>query len=361
MVFFVYGKMDASIVSRATWDYHKYLAISSAAPLFDESIPQPFAFRLLGPYLLGLLPWDIFQIYYIATILVALFLLVVFYCFLCSNGIRSNVAAVTVLLFSFNKYFFGYPVWNHFQINDLISLILLIALYWCMLRHNWSVLCVLLMLGSLTRETSMLVIPVAIIYLLESGAWRKEWIPFVISVVPGIVLFLFVRMTVPYDGGSSLWDAFLMHSSKLLSPGRVYALVINSFAPLVFVPVVLCEVTISFFRKRLHGLAFLLLVLGTALFGSNDERLMAPSFLIFYFLIARMLQDYFSDSPWLLWSIVLLVFPTSLDYVIGLHLLPNIAVMYTLSIISMAVISSLFLYRKYRLKAIANQPSVAIQ
>ncbi len=346
MLFFVYGKMGPDLSSKASWDLHKYRAISSAAPMLDASIPQPFAFRLLGPYLLGLLPGNTCQNYYIATLVIAMALVILFYCFLCNNGVRPEVAAVTVLLFSFNKYFFGFPVGDYFQINDLISLVMLTALYWCLLRRKWPAFSLFFILGVSARETALLIVPVSIVYLLESGTWRKEWKPFLLSITPGIALFLIIRKYIPCNGGSGLWQAFLLNYSKILSPGRLYALFINSFAPLVVVPIILCEKTISFFRKRIHGLVFLFLVLGSTLFGSNDERLMAPAFLMFYFLIAGLIQDCCLTAPKLMWLTLLLVFPTSFDYVIGMHRLPNITVMYAISIISMGIISCLFFLRR---------------
>ena len=164
-------------------------------------------------------------------------------------------------------------------------------------------------------------------------------------------------MYVPHSDGSHLWQAFLSHASKVFLPGHLYALVVNSFAPLFVVPIIQYEKTISFFRKRKHGLVFLLLVLGSALFGSNDKRLMAPAFLMYYFLIAELVQDCYWSNPWALFFIVLLVLPTSLDYMIGINRLPSITVMYTISIVSMGIISCLFLLRRYATRGKSASPS----
>jgi hypothetical protein len=192
-----------------------------------------------------------------------------------------------------------------------------------------------------TREIAILIIPVSFIYLLETAKLKREWKEWICCLIPGALCFLVIRACVPYEGGAGLLKALSMHGYKLFSPGRLYALCINAYAPLAIVPLVFYRDTWEFCRDRPHAVVFLLVVFFSSLFGSNDERLLAPASVIVFSYLATVPGKRCIGREWILVLLVLLVFPTSFDYKNWIHLLPSIEVMYRISWASMAAIGLL--------------------
>lgn len=52
----LYGQIDYTAEPFSSWDLAPYRKIALASPGISPTIEQPFAYRLLGPYLVGLLP-----------------------------------------------------------------------------------------------------------------------------------------------------------------------------------------------------------------------------------------------------------------------------------------------------------------
>ena len=169
---FVYGQINCTI--EPFFDLSVYRAIAIASPKIASNIPQPFTYRILGPYIVGLLPIPDQWGFYTFTTISSLSLVVLFYIFLCHLGIQYPVAAFTTILFVFNKCLFGFTVWDYFQINDVLSMIYIIILFWAMLNSKWGIFALTLFLGALTRETSMIMIPITFIYLLEKNIFMDE-------------------------------------------------------------------------------------------------------------------------------------------------------------------------------------------
>lgn len=338
----------------ARWDLHHYMAMAEASPGFGTSVPQPFVFRLLGPYIAGILPLHTPTAFYAITLVASLSLALLFYFFLNSHGINATVSVISVILFLLNKYAFGFPAWNYFQVNDILSLIEIILLYWAMRSSRWLLFSMFLMLGVLTRETALLMIPLAFVHLLESKTWTKAGRKYLVALIPGIMIFILIRLLVPHSGGDSLWRAFLAHAAKGTSPHRLYALLINSFAPLSLIPLVFLRGSIRFFRTHKTALLFLLLVFASTLFGSNDERLMAPAAPVFYLLIAELIETYCYSSKALLIIIAISVFLTAFDHAIGIPALPSLAATQAVSVSAMLLLTLALLGRMIVIRHAAN-------
>jgi hypothetical protein len=192
-----------------------------------------------------------------------------------------------------------------------------------MWRNQWVVFGITLVLGAMTREVSMLAIPVMFTYLLEQNDLFVKWRKAVGATIPGLLVFILIRVFVPTAGGHSLLDAFLVHSSKLYSPESVYRLLVNSVLPLSFIPILFLKPTLHFFKTRKYALLYVSLIFLSAMFGSNNERLMAPVFIIFYMLIGIIIQDLDPEAPFLVFLIGA-GFANSLDFSIARWPLPNI-------------------------------------
>ncbi|MBM4030580.1 MAG: hypothetical protein FJ291_02205 [Planctomycetes bacterium] len=120
---FFYGQIDD--LSSQHWrgmDFPKYRAIAQAVPGLARNVPSPFCYRLLGPYLAGLLPFPDPVAFEILEVIASGSVVVFFYFFMCYLGASPPTAALTVVLFMCNKFFFGFPMWDSFQVNDTLSL-----------------------------------------------------------------------------------------------------------------------------------------------------------------------------------------------------------------------------------------------
>jgi len=293
---FLFGKIDHQVPPYSQWDLVAYLHMAEAAPALADDVGLPYAARLLGPMLAGLGPMQAPEMFRVLTLIVALILPLVFFRFLIRRGIDERSALTAVVLFVFNKQFFGFNVWNYFQLNDLLGLLFLVILFDAMLRSRWVVFGTALFLGAITRETTMIMIPTAAFYLWEQGRLKGEGSRLLAAVAPGLVLFLVMRLVLPADGFSSL-GAFQQYSVKAGAWRTWFYLFVNSVIPVTFLPLVFFHRTVAFFRARRFALLFVGLVSLAAFFGSNNERLMAPVFLVFYWLIGDILMGEFRTGP----------------------------------------------------------------
>jgi len=313
IMIFSYGKIEYTEEPYINWDLKAYRAMSSISPKLNTDISKPFVYRILGPYIVGLLPLPDPMGFYILTVVMAFLCVFLFYFFLCNMGVSANISAITTILFCFNKYLFGFNVWDFFQINDLLSLIYLIILFSSMVRSRWIIFGLILVLGAFTREVAMLLVPVAFFYLFEKNKLLQEGRYVLIAVVPAILIFLLLRILI-IAPGNTLLQALIIHSKKLYSMEALFRMLINSFIPLSLIPIVFYNKTIEFFRDKRYIYVFIMLVLFSALFGSNNERLMSPAFIVFYWLVATIIDSEIKKSKPLLIVILLCTFLASFHH-----------------------------------------------
>jgi hypothetical protein len=287
---FLYGRIDYTKQPFCGWDLKAYRTMAQASPGLAADVSKPFAYRIVGPYVAGLLPLDDPAAFYVLAVAFSLCLATVFYGFLCYEGVEPNTAMIATILLIFNKYWFGFNVWNPFQINDLLSLLLLPALFWTMWREKWLAYAFLMLVGVAARETVLLMMPVAFVYLWEKRKPRSQWQAALAATAPALAAFVLLRAFVPVGGGKGLSEALLIHVRKIGSPDALFQLLVNPLLPLSLLPLVFLEDTISFFRARKHALLFVALVFASTFFGSDRERLMAPAFVVAYLLIAKILE-----------------------------------------------------------------------
>lgn len=315
MIFFD-GRIDMASPDYETWDLWKYLAMARAFP-HQAHVIQPFAYRLLGPWLAGLFRGhEIFGFRFL-TVAFSLALPVGLYLFLLGHQIRPRFAAITAVLFVTNKWLFGLQAWNDFQLNDLLAQCLLLAMFRAMEHRNWIMFAAAMFLGIAARETALLMIPVAGVYLWQTGQLRRELMPFAAALVAPLVAFVAIRLKVHPSGGQSLLSAFITFSHKLKYPGTWFHLGISPFIPASLLPLIFLRTTVRFFRERLDRLLFVVLVFISALFGSDNERLLTPTFIIFLLLIAVILQHHFAPWPGAIAVLVVAAIIAGCDFRIG--------------------------------------------
>jgi hypothetical protein len=124
------------------------------------------------------------------------------------------------------------------------------------------------------------------------------------------------------------------------------------------VPLIFFDTTMSFFRERKYALVFGVLVFLATLFGSNTERLMAPAFVVYYWLIAVILASLL-EQPVLLWLVLAASFIASLHHTVARFPLPSRAFTLIASLGALAVVSAVLI--GYRLHAhFTNQKTSSV-
>jgi len=323
VMLFLYGRIDYTRELFAPWDLHKYRAIALASPRIDTSVPRPFIYRPLGPFLAGLLPLGVDASFYLLNMISSLGLVALLYRFMRRLGSSPAIAAAATMLYIFNKHFFGFTSWNYFHINDVLTNILVIAMFWSMLEGRWPLFAAAMLLASLSRETFLLMIPTTVICLLEGGRFRREWRGFLWALLPALAVFATFRLLVQPEGGMTLVEAFLTFSDRITRFYGLYYLLVNPFVPLTIVPLVFIDSSAAFFRGRRHMLVYFCLVVFAALFGSNNERLLNPAFIVFYPLIAVIIEERILPARFLLGAIMAGGFLSSLHYLVARYPLPG--------------------------------------
>lgn len=276
--------------SELVGDMQWYLRVAEAAPNIDPDMRQPFAYRLLGPYLVGLLPVPEPMGFRMMTIASAFGLVLLYYYLLRYVGLSSFASLTSVILVILNRYTFGNTVWSNFMVSDFLVLIFIMMMFLAMWKSRWTAFGITLVLGAMTRETAMLMVPVALFYIWEQKELSTKWRKVLLACIPGLLTILLIRLFVPIGEGRSLTEALATFSSKLLEPSSLFRLLVNTFLPFTLVPLLYFRTTIDFFRSRKYLLFFVVLVFGTTLFGSNQERLMVPAFIVFFMLFGTILE-----------------------------------------------------------------------
>lgn len=290
MIFF-YGHLDFAKTDYG--DGRIYYMIADAAPRLATA-PPPFAWRLLGPYIAGLLPLPLPYGFYLLSTVSSFMLAILFFFFLCDSGLKSVTALTTVVLYTFNRYLFAFSVWDFYQINDILALISILLLFWALHKNNWMFFGFVLLVGGLARETVLIMVPVLIVWLWEKGKFSSEGLRAFLAVTPGIIVFILLRKIIPVSGNWSFLQAFQNHAATIFIPETWFRLFINTFIPFSFIPIIFFGVLRDYFRENKHMLVFLVLVFLSKLCGENNERLVAPAFIVFYSILGLILNQMYS-------------------------------------------------------------------
>jgi hypothetical protein len=213
-------------------------------------------------------------------------------------------------------------------------------------RNQWIVFSVILVLGAITKEISMLMIPVAFIYLLEKNELSTKWKKLVVAIIPALIIFILIRVLIPTTGGNSIFEAFFIFSQKVWSPESIIRKLVNSYLPFYFIPFIFFKHTLQFFRTKKYMLLYICLVFFSTYFGSNNERLMSPSFIVFYMLIGTILQELNPRKTFLLF-LMIIGFLSSFHHVFAKYPLQNINWTYFFTLGTTLVITiSLYLLKR---------------
>ncbi len=346
---FLYGSVSYQSPEYSQWDLHDYRTMAMSSPEIAQGLRQPFIYRPFGPFIAGLLPFEVDTNFRVLSICLAVTLSWLFWGYLRYLGIRPSTASLITFFFTANKYLFGFPVWNYFHIDDILAEIELLGLAWSISSRKWTSFGVILMFGALTKETTLLMIPTAAACVAESHPGKNEWRKLLLAVIPASAAAILLRIYVHAEGGNNLVEAFSLYAEKFESPETWFRLLINSFIPLSLVPLISLNSTRKHFATRKYLLLYLILVVLSTFFGHNIERLMAPAAIVFYPLYAFVLEDCTERSFWIDVTMILLAIIASLHSLYARCPLPrNVAI--ACSIFSLSAVTVLIYYQHAKLR-----------
>ncbi|MBM3470057.1 MAG: hypothetical protein FJX73_04595 [Armatimonadetes bacterium] len=264
----LYGRIEPDSARFAKWDLHLYRRMADAAPGLALDVRPPFVYRILGPYVSGILPMERDSAFLLVTLSAALLVPLMLYLLLCRAGVRSRNAALAAVLLVFNKWLFGFAVWDYFQTGDLLSLLSIMLLLWAAYTSRWPAFGLILALGVLTRETVILAPLVVLVYLLESGRWQTERRAFLISLVPATLIVLTLVLAANAHGASPLYyaGAAWTYWHSVLDPQAWVRLLVSAFAPVSLLPLLRPGRTWEILNKSRHLLLLYALAVGLVAF-----------------------------------------------------------------------------------------------
>lgn len=341
----LYGSIDY-LDEFAHVDLRYYRVMAQAAPGLADDAARPFAHRLLGPYLVGLLPVSDPVGFRLLTTGTLVLLTLLLYTFLLRLGLTPAVAAFTAALLPFNPYVFGFPAFNPFQLDDVLVMALIVLAFLAVSYGRWGVYALTLALGATAREPALLVIPAAFVYVWERGALRTEGRRWLLASLPALAIFVLLRVAVPAEG-PGLAYLLLDHVEKAAVPQTWYRLLVNAWAPLSLLPLVLFENARAFARQHLYLIVFATLVLLSAMFGGDQERLVAPAFILVYPLIGHLVQHE-RWVPWTRYVLIAAALLTSLHHLTARFPLPGRTWTIALSLLGLAAATLTSMWVRYQ-------------
>jgi hypothetical protein len=339
-------------------DLRHYRAMAQAAPAIDADVPRPFAHRLLGPYLAGLLPFpDPLAFRLLSTALLVGATLTLFG-FLRCLGLADPLAAFAAALSTLNPYWFGFIAFNPFQAADAMALVCVAGAFWAYRSDRLAAYAALLVLGALAREPVILVVPAVAFAVASRAEWRwRPAVPWLAAGLPAVAAFILVRILVPAPG-PGFAEALLAHAGKALDPATWYRLLVNSYAPLSLLPIVFWRTSIDFARRQPGLMVFAVLVLVSALFGGDQERLVAPAFVTAYALVGTIIAHHLWDVRWIRWVIALGAFATSLHHLTARFPLPSRRLTLVISVAALLfVTAAAIVARRRRQRGVPTSPA----
>ena len=345
---YAYGRIDYQNPGYSTWDLHDYRAMAQAVPSLTENVRQPFVFRILGPYVAGIMPMSTDVSFLMLSVSLGLILSLLFYSYLCSSIVKPPIAALATVLFILNKYLYGFPVWNYFHVNDILSQIEIVLLMWTMISQKWVWFGIVLLLGSLTRETPLIMMPVAFVFALEMKHLGRLLSVLLIAVLPALVTAIALRILLHSDQGYNLPQAFMAYADKLLLLETWFRLLINCLIPFSLVPLIFFETSRHYFRTRKYAIVYLVLVVISTFFGYNSERLMAPVFIVFYPLLAIIIEKHIAQSRWIILTVIIAAIVSQLHHTYARFPLPR-ELTIGLSLLAFAIVTLSMIYYKIRM------------
>jgi hypothetical protein len=352
---FLSGRIQFWMPEYSHMDLAKYKTMAETSPQISETVIQPFVYRVFAPWFAGLLPFKTEISFYLLTTLSLFLVVYLLFGFLIINGIEYRIAFALTSCFIFNRYFFQFLAWDYFHLTDTLSLIVILIFLINLKNRNWFYLLAISILGVLIKETVLIMIPVAYIFLFQFKAGLKEYIGLTIISVVTFLIFIGIRLTINVTGGENLWTQFFTGLEYFFTAESLLKKLVVAFLPFGLVPFIFYGESLQFFKSNYHYQVLFVLVFIISFFG-DAERLMMPLAPVYYVLIGYIMQKHITEKinksylRKFLVYLMILSFLSSFYHLWGIFKLPS----GVYSLITSSIITLFSGYLFLRLKSIKN-------
>jgi len=290
------GKIQYNLPQYANIDLAKYREMALASPGLNLSIPHPYVYRFLAPWLAGLFPTNIDLSFYLLNSVSLVALAFVFYRILSFHGFDEKLSLLITTAFVFNRYFFQFLAFDYYQLSDTVAYFLLFSSFLLMAKKRWSLFGMTLILGILTRETALLIIPVGYVYLYEKRFDKKDFLWLTIYSLLAIFIFIAIRTLIP----NTSQENYLIQITDGLSSFFNYQALTKRFliptTPFMVIPFIFLKDFYDYFKKHFYLIVLFIFVVISSMFGNDFERLMTAASPVFYLFLAYVLSKYLSSD-----------------------------------------------------------------
>jgi hypothetical protein len=333
-------------------DQLHYRNMALAAPELNFDTIQPFVYRILAPWLAGIIPINLELSFYFINLFALIGLALLMYKFLVEFKLEQRTAFALTSCFVFNRYFFQFLAWDYFQIVDSLSLIIIIYSFFLIKSKNWLALSFFLIIGVLIKETVLIIIPTAYAYLYWNKSSRNDYIQLTMASFSSIIVFILPRVLIHPAGGEDIITQLTTGIPRFFTFEAIIKKFIIAFTPFGLVPFFFNKTLKEFILRYKYVVVYFGLVVFVSAFG-DFERLMAP-FAPFYLLfLGEVIQKFLKEKDnkaglktFLLYMMAI-SFVASLHHIWGLFPLPGRNSTLVLTIAALGVMLAHFLDLKY--------------
>ncbi|MBF0430055.1 MAG: hypothetical protein HQK83_02160 [Fibrobacteria bacterium] len=288
LVLLAFGSIDYSSERYVGYDLHTYIRMAESSPALDMSINTPHRFRVLAPWLAGLVPLSVPVAFKTLTMVCLLWACICLYFLFRHMAYSSRLSLALLFMLVLNPYTIGFVSWNYFQLHDTLGFALLVSILLAGMKKRFVLTTILLILGALTREFCMLAVPV-----LCCHSFRLKDRAFLVKIafasLPAVVSYFLLRWFLTRDNVEIFSMAFRWKAN--LGPESLLRIFVNVWAPLSFLPLVFWRESMAFIKQNYEWLLLLILVYISTFFAGDKERLLLPGVTAFFVLVGWLLKD----------------------------------------------------------------------
>jgi len=308
------------------WDLWKYREMAIAAPGVADSVEAPFAYRVAGPWLVGITPLSVDDAFYVWTILWQFLNAALFYTLLRSYINGRSALLVTSAGFVLTKNLFIFLIFDYFQLKDAITLAGILGVLLA-LRHRKVVIAGFIIAAVTPFSESIIVgIPVIVTWIVNKRHPRRMTsiaqvgAPLVLAIAVPVIL----RVAVESVGPTPL-EQLREFGTKIFFVSTYYNSFIFPYVPLVAVLAFYVKPGLKFFRKEPHLPILVVSVFALSMFGANVERLMLLAAPAVFILIGLAVNDLLGGKTWVILLLFTLTLVTSQHHIFSVFSFPSSA------------------------------------
>ena len=287
---FDFRGIDYRSSSNSGMDLVKYRHMAAAAPKISTSAPAPYARRVAGPWLAGILPMSDPLAFRLLNTLAAALLMAGLLAWMRAEGVSMEVAALMTGVLALSKTTLGFQLYDYFQLNDTVALALLCWSVVAVMRRRWLLVWSLMLVSVLFRETLLVMVPAILWLVWESGEKRRTKLMCAVGACLVVGEYALLLSVIPAVGGVTLVHGFRMNALKYAHLGNLFRLLFNTYVPLSLLPLVFWRRSLAWLNARRWLVVLCVATVVSSNAGGNTERLLVPVFLVLLVMCAHLVE-----------------------------------------------------------------------